>query len=424
MHRLGRAAVVLVGALVTLMVGGLAAPAHGDEVQLGAWVGPRVYSSEALLGYLPDAPAHPALVNSIAFGVRVGRPLFAWFVPELELAMAPTKTTAEGGAASASVFWLDPRLHVRFELRPGERLQPFVLVGGGAPISLSSARMTFDSGIVGAGYLGGGVRFDTERGFVLRFDARIALVPGARWSSQDEQDSYLVPELDVGLGVELQLGKRKRATKEAGPGPLADRDNDGILDGNDACPDRAEDADGFDDLDGCPDIDNDADLVLDIADRCPTVPESYNGFEDDDGCPDTLPAEVDGLRGTIEGLIYADAETVVRDSALASIGKIAKTMTAHPSTRVILIGHTDDREAKQFITEVDGQPAQDVAELSLDLARARAEAVKQALTAAGIAPTRVIIDGRAAEEPVADNDKAKGRLANRRVEIKLYVPPR
>ena len=28
------------------------------------------------------------------------------------------------------------------------------------------------------------------------------------------------------------------------------------------------------------------------------------------------------------------------------------------------------------------------------------------------------------EEPVADNDKPKGRLANRRVEIKLYVPAR
>jgi hypothetical protein len=27
-------------------------------------------------------------------------------------------------------------------------------------------------------------------------------------------------------------------------------------------------------------------------------------------------------------------------------------------------------------------------------------------------------------EPVADNAKPRGRLANRRVEIKLYVPPR
>jgi flagellar motor protein MotB len=36
----------------------------------------------------------------------------------------------------------------------------------------------------------------------------------------------------------------------------------------------------------------------------------------------------------------------------------------------------------------------------------------------------VIVDGRGAEEPVADNDKPKGRLANRRVEIKLYVPAR
>ena len=37
---------------------------------------------------------------------------------------------------------------------------------------------------------------------------------------------------------------------------------------------------------------------------------------------------------------------------------------------------------------------------------------------------RVEIVGRGAEEPVSDNDKPKGRLTNRRVEIKLYVPPR
>src|ERR1700704_4505502 len=114
------------------------------------------------------------------------------------------------------------------------------------------------------------------------------------------------------------------------------------------------------------------DRVLDIADKCPNVPETYNGFEDEDGCPDTVPPDVDALRGTIEGLIYADGETVVRDSALPSIRKIAKTMTAHPSIRVVLIGHTDDREAKQFAEPVAGGPPPDLAALSADLSRARA----------------------------------------------------
>jgi outer membrane protein OmpA-like peptidoglycan-associated protein len=188
------------------------------------------------------------------------------------------------------------------------------------------------------------------------------------------------------------------------------------------CADRPEDHDGFEDTDGCPDIDNDGDRVLDIADKCPSVPETYNGYDDDDGCPDTVPADVDALRGTVEGLLYAEAETAVRDSAQPGLRKIVKLMQAHPSIRIVLIGHADDREAKQFATPVAGQPPPDLAALAADLSRARAEAVKQALGAAGIPPQRIDVEGHGSEEPVTDNGTPRGRLANRRVEIKLYVP--
>jgi TldD protein len=49
------------------------------------------------------------------------------------------------------------------------------------------------------------------------------------------------------------------------------------------------------------------------------------------------------------------------------------------------------------------------------------EAVRQALVNDGIVATRIIVDGEGAESPVADNKTPKGRLANRRVAIKLYV---
>jgi len=65
-----------------------------------------------------------------------------------------------------------------------------------------------------------------------------------------------------------------------------DRDNDGILDDVDKCPDDPEDRDGFEDEDGCPDPDNDRDGIADVNDKCPNEPETYNGYEDDDGCPD------------------------------------------------------------------------------------------------------------------------------------------
>ncbi|HEU0031086.1 MAG TPA: OmpA family protein [Kofleriaceae bacterium] len=382
-----------------------------EPTQIGGWFGPRVYSDDSRLGYIEDAPFHPVLGSTIAFGARVARPFFPWLVPEIELAFAGTKTNAIGGADPANIFWIDPRIHMRFELMPDQQLQPFVVVGGGAPIALSSARKTFNSGIVGDGYVGGGVRFDSGKGFVLRFDARVSILPGV--------DHLVTVEGDVGLGIEFPLGTRRHAAATVAAKPV-DTDGDGIPDDKDQCGDRPEDKDDFDDLDGCPDIDNDLDRVLDIADKCLNVPETYNGYDDDDGCPDTVPDEVDALRGTIEGLIYAEGETRVRESAMKSLAKIAKLMIAHPSIRVVLVGHTDDREAKQF---AEGQDNADLAALAADLSRARAQAARQALIAQGIASGRIDAEGQGAEDPVADNAKRRGRLANRRVEIKLYVPP-
>lgn len=65
-----------------------------------------------------------------------------------------------------------------------------------------------------------------------------------------------------------------------------DRDDDGISDSKDQCPDTPEDRDGFEDKDGCPDTDNDADGILDVDDKCPDDAEDMDTFEDVDGCPD------------------------------------------------------------------------------------------------------------------------------------------
>ena len=69
--------------------------------------------------------------------------------------------------------------------------------------------------------------------------------------------------------------------------PNDDNDADGILNDVDKCPDEAEDKDGFEDADGCPDPDNDLDGVPDASDKCPLEAEDKDGFEDEDGCPDT-----------------------------------------------------------------------------------------------------------------------------------------
>ena len=99
-----------------------------------------------------------------------------------------------------------------------------------------------------------------------------------------------------------------------------DDDGDDVPASSDRCPDEAEDKDGFQDDDGCPDLrqrrrrrrrrDRPAarasprtatatrtttaapratttrDGIADADDRCPDQPEDGDGFEDDDGCPD------------------------------------------------------------------------------------------------------------------------------------------
>jgi outer membrane protein OmpA-like peptidoglycan-associated protein len=65
-----------------------------------------------------------------------------------------------------------------------------------------------------------------------------------------------------------------------------DRDHDGVYDIDDKCPDQAEDRDGFNDKDGCPDPDNDNDGIPDAQDKCANDAEDLDQVEDEDGCPD------------------------------------------------------------------------------------------------------------------------------------------
>jgi hypothetical protein len=71
-----------------------------------------------------------------------------------------------------------------------------------------------------------------------------------------------------------------------GPAWAGDKDGDGVPNKTDTCKEEVEDADGFEDEDGCPDPDNDADGVLDAADKCPNEPEDKDNHDDADGCPD------------------------------------------------------------------------------------------------------------------------------------------
>lgn len=407
---------------LVLLAGAAAAPAvHAEPIELGGFFGPRRFADDIVLG--ADGQGHTALGGSVVLGPRVARPLLRWLVPELELALSPTTTDQY----DVSVFWLEPRALVRLELRPGARVRPFVAVGAGMATVLSSKRAIYDSGLTIDGFGALGVGWNPGRGLAVRLDLRVGVLP-----TRADAARPVTVEGEVLLGIHVPLGRRPAAASVAPPRLPTDedRDGDGYADGGDACPDRAEDHDGFEDKDGCPDIDNDLDHVLDISDKCSAVAEVYNGFDDDDGCPDTVPPGVDAVVGVIEGLLYREGDTEVRAIAKDGLDKLATSLVQNPSVRITLVGHTDDREATP---EAPAEPLPDGAEpppppdleaLSLELGRARATAVRAALIERGIARGRIMIDSAGAAEPVSDNDTPRGRLRNRRVEVRLYVPKR
>lgn len=65
-----------------------------------------------------------------------------------------------------------------------------------------------------------------------------------------------------------------------------DRDNDGINDAIDACPDVKGEPSPDPAMDGCPPADRDGDGVLDIDDACPTTPGIRRADVTGNGCPD------------------------------------------------------------------------------------------------------------------------------------------
>lgn len=107
---------------------------------------------------------------------------------------------------------------------------------------------------------------------------------GARWSPLDEVSVEAGATFPIigGFGVpdfRLYAGVRYTFLQ-------TDRDGDGIDDDKDACPNEAEDKDGFNDSDGCIDADDDEDGIPDSLDQCRMEKEDPDGFKDADGCPD------------------------------------------------------------------------------------------------------------------------------------------
>lgn len=112
----------------------------------------------------------------------------------------------------------------------------------------------------------------------------------------------------------------------------------------------------------------------------------------------------EGMQMTLDDIAFAPGQASLRPEARASLGKLVAFVNQDRSKPIRIEGHTDGRgnaNANQLLSQ------------------RRADAVRDALVAAGIPANRISSIGLGDGRPVASNDSEEGRAKNRRVDVIL-----
>jgi outer membrane protein OmpA-like peptidoglycan-associated protein len=109
-----------------------------------------------------------------------------------------------------------------------------------------------------------------------------------------------------------------------------------------------------------------------------------------------------GMVLTLGDVLFDTGKAVLKPGAYATIDRLAQVLSSSHSSRVVIEGHTDSM----------GSDATNQA-----LSEERALAVKTALLQRGVSGSQISSVGKGETTPVAGNDTASGRQANRRVEL-------
>jgi OmpA-OmpF porin, OOP family len=296
--------------------------------------------------------------------------------------------------------------------------------------------------------LGGGLQFrlDEENYIFLQANYRVSM-----------QGADLDNNMFYSIGFTEAIGhpKPKIVVQELPPAPVVvmrDRDNDGVPDSVDACPDVPgpaalhgcpdTDGDGIPDKDdkcpnvagvarynGCPIPDTDGDGINDEEDKCPNVAgvARYQGCpipdrdgdgvnDEEDKCPDIAgdpanhgcPVVKEEVRKRVnyaaQHIFFATASSVLLKKSFVGLDVVATLMTNDPALKLYIDGYTDNT----------GRPDRNQV-----LSEHRAAAVQKYFASKGIADARIVSVGHGDADPVADNKTAAGRARNRRVVMKL-----
>jgi OmpA-OmpF porin, OOP family len=190
----------------------------------------------------------------------------------------------------------------------------------------------------------------------------------------------------------------------ARPGCPPDRDGDGVLDQDDHCPEVPGVASADPARHGCP-ADTDGDGIVDGEDACPREKGEATSDPKTSGCPRSV-----RLEGTqiviLQQVNFTTGKDVIEASSFGLLGQVASVLAEHPEiARLAVDGHTDNRGL-------------DKANLALSQRRAVA-VVRWLVDRGGVDARRVEARGFGARRPIADNASEAGRAKNRRVEFQI-----
>jgi OmpA-OmpF porin, OOP family len=350
------------------------------------------------------------------------------------------------------------------------KLNPFLTLGiggGNYHKDLAAVVTTGKSNTWNAHALGGvGIQFNLKNELYFLTQAHY------RYSFNENR---LPHNLFYSFGLTKSLYKKKEDPKPV----VLDRDNDGVPDNADACPDVAgiaslqgcpdKDGDGIADKDdACPDVkglaafngcpDTDGDGIADKEDACPTV----KGLAKYKGCPipdtdgDSINDEEDKCPSVpgvarYQGCPVPDSDKdgindeedkcpnlfgVRENQGCPAISEEVKTKVNTAAKKILFVTGSAKLQSSSFkglnevvkimsenpdmTLSIDGHTDNvGTDEKNMVLSQNRAEAVKIYLVSKGIAADRISATGHGETTPITDNKTAAGRQQNRRSELTL-----
>lgn len=109
-----------------------------------------------------------------------------------------------------------------------------------------------------------------------------------------------------------------------------------------------------------------------------------------------------GLVLTLGDVLFDTGQSTLKSGAYGTIDRLAAALREKSGRKVVIEGHTDNVGSEDSNQE---------------LSQRRARSVQSALTQRGVAGDQVTAVGKGENFPIASNDDATGRQANRRVEL-------